>query len=174
MLMLALRSHKAFSKKEFPIVQCIVKLPGSFSLGDSLFSRVALHSSFSVSCSSSLLLFCRISFMNLACFSIFANASVKEILICNFLNMFKKWANCLSVLFSPYLWGNDSGGTHALIVGFFAEFGGFPESTVFRRVIIFFVLAEFSLALWICFFCVLLMWYFYSGLLVLLQCFATP
>ena len=65
-LILAPRSHKAFSKMEFPIVYGIVKLPGSFSFCGSFRYRMALHSSvsFTVSNSDSLLLLDSISFMN--------------------------------------------------------------------------------------------------------------
>ena len=65
-LILATRSHKAFSKMEFPIVHGIVKLPGPFSFCGSFRCRMALHSSvrFIVSKSDSLLLLDSISFMN--------------------------------------------------------------------------------------------------------------
>ena len=65
-LILAPRSHKAFSKMEFPIVHGIVKLPGSFSFCGSFRCRMALHSSvrFTVSKSVSLLLLDNFSFMN--------------------------------------------------------------------------------------------------------------
>ena len=63
---LAPKSHKALSKMEFPMVQGIVKLPGSFSFCGSFLSRMALHSSvrFTVSKSDHLLFFDSISFMN--------------------------------------------------------------------------------------------------------------
>ena len=65
-LILAPRSHKAFSKMEFPIMHGIVKLPGSFSFCGSFRCRIALHSSmrFTVSKSDSILLLDSISFMN--------------------------------------------------------------------------------------------------------------
>ena len=65
-LILALRSHKAFSKMEFPIVHGIVTLLGSFSFCGSFRCRMALHSSvrFTVSKSDSLLFLDNISFMN--------------------------------------------------------------------------------------------------------------
>ena len=65
-LILAPRSHKAFSKMEFPIVHGIVKFPGSLCFYDSFRCRMALHSSvrFTVSKSDSLLLLDNISFMN--------------------------------------------------------------------------------------------------------------
>ena len=65
-LMLAPRSHKAFSKMEFPIVHGMVKLPGSFSFCGSFRCKMALHSSvrFTVSMSDSLLLLDNIFFMN--------------------------------------------------------------------------------------------------------------
>ena len=44
-LILAPRSHKAFSKMEFQIVHGIVKLPGSLSFCGSFLCRMALHSS---------------------------------------------------------------------------------------------------------------------------------
>ena len=63
-LILAPRSHKAFSKMEFSIVHGIVKLPGSFSFCGSFRCRMALHSLvwFTVSKFDSLLY--SISFMN--------------------------------------------------------------------------------------------------------------
>ena len=63
---LAPRSHKAFSKLEFPIVHGIVKLSGSFSFCGSFRCRMALHSSvrFTVSKSDGLLFLDSISFMN--------------------------------------------------------------------------------------------------------------
>ena len=65
-LMLAPRSHKAFSKMEFPIVHGMVKLLGSLSFCGSFHCKMALHSSvrFTVSKSDSLLLLDSISFMN--------------------------------------------------------------------------------------------------------------
>ena len=65
-LIFAPRSHKAFSKMEFPIVHSIVKLPGSLSFCGSFRCRMALHSSvtFTVSKSDSLLFLDSISFMN--------------------------------------------------------------------------------------------------------------
>ena len=65
-LILAPRSHKAFSKMEFPIMHGMVKLPGSFSFYGSFRCRMALHSSmrFTVSKSDNLLLLDSISFMN--------------------------------------------------------------------------------------------------------------
>ena len=65
-LILAPRSHKAFSKMEFPIVHGIVKLPRSFSFCGSFRCKMALHSSvrFIVSKFDSLLLLDNISFMN--------------------------------------------------------------------------------------------------------------
>ena len=65
-LILAHRSHKAFSKMEFPIVHGIVKLLGSFSFCGSFLCRMALHSSvrFIVSKPNSLLFLDSISFMN--------------------------------------------------------------------------------------------------------------
>ena len=65
-LILSPKSHKAFSKMEFPIVHGIVKLSGSFSFCGSFHCRMTLHSSvrFTVSKSESLLFFYSISFMN--------------------------------------------------------------------------------------------------------------
>ena len=65
-LILAPRSHKVFSKMEFPIVHGIVKLPRSFSFYGNFLCRMALHSSvrFTVSKSDSLLFLDSISFMN--------------------------------------------------------------------------------------------------------------
>ena len=65
-LILSPRSHKAFSKMEFPIVHGIVKLSGSFSFCGIFRYRMALHSSvrFTVSKSDNLLLLDSISFMN--------------------------------------------------------------------------------------------------------------
>ena len=65
-LILAPRSHKAFSKMEFPIVHSIVKLSRSFSFCGSFHCRMALHSSvrFTVSKYDNLLLLDSISFMN--------------------------------------------------------------------------------------------------------------
>ena len=65
-LILAPRSHKAFSKMEFPIVHGMVKLLGSFSFCGGFHCRMALHSSlrFTVSKSDSVLLLDNISFMN--------------------------------------------------------------------------------------------------------------
>ena len=65
-LILAPKSHKAFSNMEFPIVYGIVKLSGSFSFYGSFRCRMALHSSvrFTVSKSDNLLLLDSISFMN--------------------------------------------------------------------------------------------------------------
>ena len=60
------RSHKSFSKLEFPIVHGMVKLPGSFNFCGGFHCRMALHSSvrFTVSKSDSLLFLDNISFMN--------------------------------------------------------------------------------------------------------------
>ena len=44
-LMLAPKSHKAFSKNASPMAQGIVKLLGSLSFGGSFFCNIALHSS---------------------------------------------------------------------------------------------------------------------------------
>ena len=65
-LILAPRSHKAFSKIEFPIVHGMVKLLGYFSFCGSFRCRMALHSSvrFTVSKSDNLLFLDSISFMN--------------------------------------------------------------------------------------------------------------
>ena len=65
-LILAPKSHKAFSKMEFPIVHGIVKLMGSLSFCGSFRCRMALHSSvkFTVSKSDSLILLDNSSFMN--------------------------------------------------------------------------------------------------------------
>ena len=65
-LILAPRSHKAFSKIEFPIVHGMVKLPRSLSFCGSFLCRMAQHSSvrFTLSKSGSLLFLDRISFMN--------------------------------------------------------------------------------------------------------------
>ena len=65
-LILAPRSHKAFSKMEFPIVHGIVKLPVYLSFYDSFRCKISLHSSvrFTVSKSDSLLFLDIISFMN--------------------------------------------------------------------------------------------------------------
>ena len=65
-LILAPRSHKAFSKMEFPIVYGIVKLSGSFSFCGSFCCRMALHFSvwFIVSKFDNLLLLDSICFMN--------------------------------------------------------------------------------------------------------------
>ena len=65
-LILALRSHKAFSKMEFPIVHDMVKLLESFSFCGSFYCKMALHSSvrFTVSKFDSLLFLDIISFMN--------------------------------------------------------------------------------------------------------------
>ena len=64
-LILAPRSHKAFSKMEFPIVHSIVKLSGSFSFCGNFHCRMALHSSmrYTVLKSNSLLFLDSISFM---------------------------------------------------------------------------------------------------------------
>ena len=96
--MLAPRSHNALSKNESPMVQEIVKLPGSLSLGGSFFYKIALHSSVKavISCSSSFLLFDMISFMNFTQLGICFRTSAKGILICNFLNTSKNLENCLS------------------------------------------------------------------------------
>ena len=66
-LILAPRSHKAFSKVEFSMVQGIVKLLGSFSFYGSFLCKMALHSSvrFTISKSDNFLLFDSIFFMNL-------------------------------------------------------------------------------------------------------------
>ena len=60
------RSHKTFSKLEFPVVHGMVKLPGSFNFYGSFHCRMALHSSvrFTVSKYDSLLFLDNISFMN--------------------------------------------------------------------------------------------------------------
>ena len=65
-LILAPRSHKAFSKMEFPIVHDIVKLSGSFNFCGSFCYRMALHSSvrFTVLKSDSLLFLDSISLLN--------------------------------------------------------------------------------------------------------------
>ena len=65
-LILAPRSHNAFSKMEFPIMHGIVKLPGSFSFCGSFRYKMALQSSvrFTISKSDSLILLDSISFMN--------------------------------------------------------------------------------------------------------------
>ena len=65
-LILSPKSHKAFSKMQFPIVHSIVKLLGSLSFCGSFHYRMALHSSvrFTVSKSDSLLFLDNISFMN--------------------------------------------------------------------------------------------------------------
>ena len=65
---LAPRSQRALLMENLPTTQGIVILPGSFSLGESLFLMTALHSSFRgiVSCASHFLLFDKISFKNLA------------------------------------------------------------------------------------------------------------
>ena len=65
-LILAPKSHKAFSKMEFPIVHDIVKLMGSLSFCGSFRCRMALHSlvKFTVSKSDSLILLDNSSFMN--------------------------------------------------------------------------------------------------------------
>ena len=66
-LILAPKSHRALSKIEFPILQGIVKLHGSFSFYGNFLSSMALHSSvrFTVSNSDNLLFLGSISFMNL-------------------------------------------------------------------------------------------------------------
>lgn len=66
-LILAPKSHNALSINKLPILQGIVKLPGSFNFSGYLYWRIALHSSVSmtVSLSSSFLLFDIISFINL-------------------------------------------------------------------------------------------------------------
>ena len=65
-LILAPRSHKPFSKMEFPIVHGIVKLPRSFSFCGIFHCRMALHSlvRFTVTKFDSLLFLESISFMN--------------------------------------------------------------------------------------------------------------
>ena len=65
-LILAPKSHKAFSKMEFPIVHGIVKLPGSLSFCGSFRCKMAQHSlvRLTVSKSDSLLFLDSISFMN--------------------------------------------------------------------------------------------------------------
>ena len=66
-LILALKSHRALSKIEFPILHGIVKLPRSFSFCGNFLWSIALHSSvsFTISKSDNLLFLDRIFFINL-------------------------------------------------------------------------------------------------------------
>ena len=99
-LILAPRSHKAFSKIEFPIVHGIVKLPGSFRFYGSFRCRMALHSSvrFTISKFDNLLFLDSISFMNFTQLGIFSNALANGMFICRFLNTSRNLVNCLSNL----------------------------------------------------------------------------
>ena len=103
--------------ENLPTTQGIVILPGSFSLGGSLFLMTAMHSSFRgiVSCASYFLLFDKISFKNLAYLGIWVTASKKGIVMSSCLNTFRTFWNCLSRVELCILWGN---GKHWVFTSF--------------------------------------------------------
>ena len=97
---LAPRSQRALIMENLPTTQGIVILPGSFSLGESLFLITALHSSLSgmVSCVSHFLLLDRMSLRHFTYFGIWVTTSRKGIVMSNYLNTLRTFWNCLSSL----------------------------------------------------------------------------
>lgn len=85
-LMIALKSYKAFSNFELPIVHAIVKPPRSFSFFGNFIWRIELHSlvNFIISYSSKRRFFDITSFMNLS------NASLNGKVYIKFFEHFKK------------------------------------------------------------------------------------
>jgi len=74
--------------------------------------------------------FLRISFMSLRYFGICTKASAKGMLICNFLNKFMNWENCLSVFSFLSFWENGTSGTFG-----FTSSGSGSSSAFGQRII---------------------------------------
>ena len=109
---LAPKSQRALLISSLPTTQGIVILPGSFSLGGSLFLITALHSLLSgmVSCVSHFLLLDRMSLRHFVYFGIWMTVSRKGIVISSYLNTLRTFWNYLSSLELCILWGNGRQG----------------------------------------------------------------
>lgn len=108
--MFAPRSHSVLPKLCPPIEHGMVKLPGSFSLGEILLLIKALEHLViaTVSCSSSFRFLDKMSFRNFTQFGISSNASTNRMLICNCFRMFKNFLDYVSWFVFWSLWGRVS------------------------------------------------------------------
>lgn len=108
--MFAPRSHSVLPKLCPPIEHGMVKLPGSFSLGEILLLIKALEHLViaTVSCSSSFRFLDKTSFRNFTQFGISSNASTNRMLICNCFRMFKNFLDYVSWFVFWSLWGRVS------------------------------------------------------------------